>query len=46
MNKAILQANLGTPIRVSNLPQPSEASSDLVYCLTSNDTYWILSNNF
>lgn len=46
MNKAILQANLGTPIRVSNLPQPSEASSGLVYYLTSNDTYWILSNNF
>ena len=46
MNKAILQANLGTPIRVSSLPQPSEASSGLVYYLTSNDTYWILNNNF
>ena len=44
MNKAILQANAGTPIQVAVLPTPSASLTGLVYHLTSDDKYYIVAN--
>lgn len=44
MNKAILQANAGTPIQVAVLPTPSASLTGLVYHLTSDDKYYVVAN--
>ena len=44
MNKAILQANVGTPIQVAVLPTPSASLTGLVYHLTSDDKYYVIAN--
>lgn len=44
MNKAILQANAGTPIQVAVLPTPSASLTGLVYHLTSDDKYYVIAN--
>lgn len=44
MNKAILQANAGTPIQVAVLPIPSASLTGLVYHLTSDDKYYIVAD--
>ena len=44
MNKAILQANAGTPIQVAVLPTPSASLTGLVYHLTSDDKYYVVTN--
>lgn len=44
MNKAILQANAGTPIQVAVLPTPSASLTGLVYHLISDDKYYVVAN--
>ena len=44
MNKAILQANAGTPIQVAVLPSPSASLTGLIYHLISDDKYYVVAN--